>query len=147
MARWPTAMVGGRCYGVVGSPMHPRSVIRVGRQVLPSRRWIGYAVGLMLLSGGVFGFVGSAQQIFVERFHTGNRFGVCFAAVAGAMAAAGYVNSRIVERVGMRKVSHCAVIAFVGIAVLHLIAALTGIETLPVFIGLQMACVGAYGLT
>lgn len=128
-------------------PIDPRSVIRAWRHVLTNRMSIGYALALMLLSGGLYGFVGSAQQIFVERFHTGNRFGLCFAAVAGSMAAAGYVNSRIVERVGMRKVSHGAVIAFVAIAALHLTAALTGFETLAVFLVLQMALMAAYGLT
>jgi DHA1 family bicyclomycin/chloramphenicol resistance-like MFS transporter len=128
-------------------PIDADSVIRAWRHVLTNRMSIGYAAALMLLSGGLYGFVGSAQQIFVERFHTGNRFGLCFAAVAGAMGAAGYVNSRIVERVGMRRVSHSAVIAFVAIAVLHLIAALAGIETLPVFLVLQMALMAAYGLT
>lgn len=128
-------------------PIDARSVFRAWRHVLTNRMSIGYAVALMLLSGGLYGFVGSAQQIFVERFQTGNRFGLCFAGVAGAMAAAGYVNSRIVEGLGMRRVSHTAVIAFVGIAVLHLIAAATGIETLAVFMALQMALMAAYGLT
>jgi MFS transporter, DHA1 family, multidrug resistance protein len=128
-------------------PINPRGIARAWRHVLTNRMSIGYAIGLMLLSGGLYGFVGSAQQIFVERFHTGNRFGLCFAAVAGAMAVAGYVNSRIVERVGMRKVSHCAVIAFVAIALLHLMTALAGVETLAVFLVLQMALMAAYGLT
>jgi DHA1 family bicyclomycin/chloramphenicol resistance-like MFS transporter len=128
-------------------PINPRSVWRAWRHVLTNRMSIGYAIALMLLSGGLYGFIGSAQQIFVERFHTGNSFGLCFAAVAGAMAVAGYVNSRIVERVGMRKVSHCAAIVFVCIAVLHVVAALAGVETLAVFIVLQMALMAAYGLT
>jgi DHA1 family bicyclomycin/chloramphenicol resistance-like MFS transporter len=108
---------------------------------------VGYALALMLLSGGLFGFIGSAQQIFVERFGVGNRFGLCFAAVAAAMGMAGFVNSRIVERVGMRKVSHTAVIVFVIMAALHLIAALAGVETLVVFILLQMLLMAAFGLT
>ncbi len=128
-------------------PIDPRSVARAWRHVLTNRMSIGYATALMLLSGGLYGFVGSAQPIFGARVHTGNRCAPSSAAVAVAMAAAGYVHTRIVERVGMRKVSHTAVIAFVCIAVLHLIAALSGFETLAVFIVLQMALMAAYGLT
>jgi DHA1 family bicyclomycin/chloramphenicol resistance-like MFS transporter len=128
-------------------PIDPRSVWRAWRHVLTNRMSIGYATGLMLLSGGLYGFINSAQQIFVERFDAGTRFGLCFAAVAGAMAVAGFVNSRIVERVGMRMVSHCAIIAFVAMAVLHLVTALAGIETLAVFLVLQMLLMAAYGLT
>jgi DHA1 family bicyclomycin/chloramphenicol resistance-like MFS transporter len=128
-------------------PINPRSIARAWRHVLTNRMSVGYALALMLLQGALFGFVGSAQQIFVERFNVGNRFGLCFAAVAAAMGMAGFVNSRIVERVGMRKISHTAVIVFVIMAVLHLIAAFAGVETLAVFILLQMLLMGAFGLT
>jgi DHA1 family bicyclomycin/chloramphenicol resistance-like MFS transporter len=128
-------------------PIDPRSIARAWRHVLTNRMSVGYALAMMLLSGALFGFVGSAQQIFVERFAVGNRFGLCFAAVAAAMGMAGYLNSRIVERVGMRKVSHTAVIIFVIMAALHLIAALAGVETLVMFILLQMLLMGAFGLT
>lgn len=128
-------------------PIDIRSIARAWRHVLTNRMSVGYALALMLLQGALFGFVGSAQQIFVERFDVGNRFGLCFAAAAAAMGMAGFLNSRIVERIGMRRISHTAVIVFVIMAALHLIAALAGAESLAVFIVLQMLLMGAFGLT
>jgi DHA1 family bicyclomycin/chloramphenicol resistance-like MFS transporter len=122
-------------------------VARAWRHVLTNRMSIGYATALMLLSGGLYGFINSAQQILVERFDTGNGFGICFALVAASMAVAAFFNSRIVEAVGMRRVSHCAILAFVAFSLLHLLMAWLGLETLVVFMALQMAVMACWGAT
>ena len=60
----------------------------------------------MFLFGAMFGFVSSSQQIFVDIFGLGALFPVAFAAMAGMMAVSSFLNSRIVKRFGMRRLSH-----------------------------------------
>ena len=51
-------------------------------------------------------FVFSSQQIFTEVYGLGRYFPLAFAAAATGVAIAGFLNSRIVGRVGMRVISH-----------------------------------------
>ena len=68
----------------------------------------------MFLFGAMFGFVSSSQQIFVDIFGLGALFPVAFAAMAGMMAVSSFLNSRIVKRFGMRRLSHFALIVYIG---------------------------------
>jgi DHA1 family bicyclomycin/chloramphenicol resistance-like MFS transporter len=52
------------------------------------------------------------------------------------MASSNFVNSRIVEKFGARRVSHAALLLYIGIAALHLLLAYRG-ETLWTFIPLM----------
>ena len=73
----------------------------------------GLAGGLMF--GCVLAYVASAQQIFAGVFKAESLFPILFGAVASVMAVASFVNSRLVERLGMRRVSHAALLGFLGI--------------------------------
>lgn len=117
------------------------------RQVLSDRNSVGYTVALSALSGGLFGFIASVQQIFFDIFHEPRLFPAVFASVAGAMAVASYTNSRIVERFGTRRVSHGALIGFLVVAVIHFGFAVTGHETMWSFAILQALMMGCFGLT
>ena len=50
----------------------------------------------------------SSQQVFTEIYGLGHYFPLAFAAAAVGVAIAGFVNSRIVGRLGMRVMSACA---------------------------------------
>ena len=98
--------------------------------------------------GGLFGFVTSAQQIFIEVLDAGVYFPVFFASIAGFMAISSLVNATIVERLGMRLVSHAALTGYIVIAGLHALVAWNGYESLYTFIafqGLMMFCFGMVG--
>ena len=60
----------------------------------------------MFLFGAMFGFISASQQIFVEIYGLGPYFPVAFAAMAGTIAVAQFINSRVVRRFGMRRLSH-----------------------------------------
>jgi DHA1 family bicyclomycin/chloramphenicol resistance-like MFS transporter len=62
------------------------------------------------------------------------------------MAVASYLNSRIVERAGTRRVSHLALLGFIAIAGAHGLFALAGYETVWVFAGFQAAMMFCFGL-
>ncbi|SON57044.1 Sulfonamide resistance protein [Hartmannibacter diazotrophicus] len=122
-----------------------RSVIAAYREALTNRIALGYALATALVLGGLFGFINSAQQVFVEIFDTGVFFPVAFASIALFMALSSYVNSKVVERLGMRLVSHSALVGFVGLSLLHTILILSGIENLWSFLLIQAATMFCFG--
>ena len=59
------------------------------------------------------------------------------------MALASWLNSRVVGRFGLRRVGHSAALAFMIVTAVHAAVALSGLETLRMFIlfqALTMAC-------
>jgi DHA1 family bicyclomycin/chloramphenicol resistance-like MFS transporter len=127
-------------------PISAASVLAAFRVVVTDRVAMGYTLAMTLVMGGLFGFLNSAQQVFVDVFDAGALFPVIFAAIAAGMAGSSLLNARIVDRLGMRKVSHTALIGFIAIATLHAAVALAGLETLWTFAILQAAMMFCFGL-
>lgn len=102
-------------------------VIAQGFQLVFSNR-VAFFYGLagMFLFAAMFGFIISTQQIFVGIYGLGPLFPVAFAAVAAIMAAAQFANSRTVKRFGMRRLSHGAMLVYIGFAALLLALSLMG---------------------
>ncbi|MBR0564902.1 multidrug effflux MFS transporter [Azoarcus sp. L1K30] len=115
------------------------------RITLSSRVAVGYMLALGLVVGGHMGFITSAQQIFVDVFDVGRSFTLLFAAVAASLAVAAFTNSRLVHRFGMRRIALTGLAVLVGINLVHLGLALTGRETLLVFMLLQGGSVFLFG--
>jgi DHA1 family bicyclomycin/chloramphenicol resistance-like MFS transporter len=127
-------------------PMEPRRILAGYRIVLRDRYALGYTVAAALLSGGLFGFVGSIQQIMEVTFERPKLLTIVFACVAGTMAAGSFFNSRIVMRFGTRLISHAALLGLVAVAAVHLAVTLAGIESLVSFIVLQAIMMACFGL-
>jgi DHA1 family bicyclomycin/chloramphenicol resistance-like MFS transporter len=96
-------------------PLSASRIAGAVRIVATSRQTAGYAIGFGFFFGVLMSYVGSAEQIFVDIYGLGERFPIAFGAVASAMILASFVNSRLVGRLGMRRVSHVALLAFVAI--------------------------------
>ena len=79
-------------------------------------------------------------------FHAPNRFPLVFAGIGLSMAVAAFVNSRIVERLGTRKVSHSALIGMISVAGVHSLFAWIGHETILSFALFQFATMFCFGL-
>lgn len=97
--------------------------------IFSDRIALGYTIATSFIFGALFGFITSAQQVFVEVYGLGVWFPVVFAAFAGLMAVSAFMNSRLVGRIGMRRLSHGALLGFVGISVIW--AALSLVMTVP----------------
>ncbi|WP_207456598.1 multidrug effflux MFS transporter [Azospirillum sp. SYSU D00513] len=82
-------------------------------KVATTRQAIGYTIAMGFMFGGLMGYIGSAQQVFVDVYGLGALFPVVFGGIALAMAAASLTNARLVGRIGMRRVSHMALLAYV----------------------------------
>lgn len=130
-------------------PIDAGRILDAFRLVLTNRTSIGYTVGTALSFGGMIGFISSAQQLFTGALGGSEaHFPIFFAMVAGGMAVASFMNSRVVMRLGSRRVSHAALLAFILLNAVHLTSiALLG-DTLigfSIFQCLTMFCAGLMG--
>lgn len=125
----------------------PGAIAANMRAALSDRGSIGYVVGAGVLWAGMFGFLTSSQQLVGEHFGAGETFPLFFALMAGSMALANLLNSRIVERFGARRVSHTALFAFIVVAVLQVWRAFSGNQQLWDFVILQSAQMCLIALT
>jgi DHA1 family bicyclomycin/chloramphenicol resistance-like MFS transporter len=123
-----------------------RDVLGAFRQTVTNRQTLGYALAAGSVQGSLFAFVFSSQQAFTEIYRLGHYFPLAFAAVAIGVAVAGFLNARFVGRVGMRIISHGALIGFVAVAGMMLMAAKTQTLSLPLFMALTALMMFAFGL-
>lgn len=128
-------------------PLSPARIGAAFLEVVRTRHSIGYALAMTLVLGSLFGFINSAQQIFSDVFEIPDAFTLVFAGIALCMAVASYLNSRIVERLGTRRVSHAAILGFATLCALNLVTALAGVQTLVSFSVLLGATMFCFGLT
>src|SRR5690606_26060820 len=76
----------------------------------------------------------------------GSAFPIMFGAVASTMAVASFVNARLVEHLGMRRVSHTALAAFVTVSLILAVASELGLVNLVVFAALVSFAFFLFGL-
>ncbi len=93
----------------------------------------GYTLASGLAFGSLFAFISSSEQIFREVFHTGDAFALYFAGIAFTLSIASFLNSRLVERIGMRRMGHFALLAFTVVGTLLLVLTETVGEHLWLF--------------
>jgi DHA1 family bicyclomycin/chloramphenicol resistance-like MFS transporter len=107
----------------------------------------GYTIAMTISFSALVAYIASIQQIVFDAFHEPHLIGLVFAAIAAPMALASWANSRVVGRFGLRRVGHSASAAFMVIALAHLGVALSGRETLLVFVILQALTMCAFAFT
>jgi DHA1 family bicyclomycin/chloramphenicol resistance-like MFS transporter len=127
-------------------PLKIADVLGAFRQTVTNRQTLGYALAAGCVVGSLFGFVFCSQQVFTEIFGLGRYFPLAFAAVAIGTAGAGFLNSRFVGRLGMRRMSHGALVGFVAVAGIMLAAARLQMLPVSLFIALSACMMFAFGL-
>jgi MFS transporter, DHA1 family, multidrug resistance protein len=120
---------------------------RVAFFVLTEPSSIFYALAIMSLIGSLLAYVALMPQIFNEVFHKPQLMAGIFAACAGAMGAASAFNASLVERLGIKRISHTALTAYLVITAIHLAWALSGRETILSFTILQALTMGLMSLS
>ncbi|GGF17012.1 Bcr/CflA family drug resistance efflux transporter [Youhaiella tibetensis] len=96
------------------------------RIVFTNRVAFMYGAAGMLTFGALFGFISTSQQIFVDIYGFGPYFPVAFAVMASFMSISSFLNSRIVSRFGMRRISHFALLVYTSLAGIWVVASLFG---------------------
>ncbi|WP_145641259.1 multidrug effflux MFS transporter [Neorhizobium alkalisoli] len=99
--------------------------------VLTNRVALCYTIASTFIFGALFGFINSAQQVYVGIYELGHWFPVAFAAVALFMSLSAFLSSRLVGKLGMRKLSHAALIGFVTVTFLWLMVQLLSATPMP----------------
>ncbi|SFB38826.1 MFS transporter, DHA1 family, bicyclomycin/chloramphenicol resistance protein [Rhizobium sp. NFR07] len=112
-------------------PLTASSILGGFMIVLTNRVALCYTLASTFIFGALFGFINSAQQVYVGIYELGVWFPVAFAAVALFMSVSAFLNSRWVGKLGMRRLSHGAVIGFVGVTFLWLSVQLISSEPMP----------------
>jgi DHA1 family bicyclomycin/chloramphenicol resistance-like MFS transporter len=70
----------------------------------------------------IMAYVGSAQQIFeTEVYGLGHLFPLVFGLIAAVMGVASVLNSRLVRRLGMRRLSHAGVLGYLAASLLQVL--------------------------
>ncbi len=128
-------------------PMAVAALTKTWGRVIIHRAATGYVLGSGLIFGALFGFLNSSQQIFADVFDAADIFPIAFAAVAIGLAISSFVNSRIVERFGARRVSHSALLAFIALSLAQIAAASFAPSNMPLFLLLASANMAMMGFT
>ncbi|MGN7293583.1 multidrug effflux MFS transporter [Rhizobium sp. SAFR-030] len=131
-------------------PLTVKSVIAGFRIVLTNRVALCYTLAATFIFGALFGFINSAQQIYVGVYGLGAWFPVAFAAVAAFMSLASFINSRLVGRFGMRRLSHASLLGFILVTAVWMLVQVLGPQPMPFllflsFFGLAMFQFGWIG--
>ncbi len=126
-------------------PFTAKSVMGGFAIVLTNRVSLCYTLATTIVFGALFGFINSAQQIFVGLYRLGVWFPIAFACMAGMMAVSSFANSQLVGRFGMRRLSHAALLGFASMSSLMFILSLFGPVPLPIFFLLFMLAMVQFG--
>lgn len=149
------AIVGSWGYFRLPETQHPeyrlsltrKHILNAAKLVLGTRASIFYTLAMMVMFGTIMAYVGMVAQIFAEVFHEPKLMPSMFALCAIFMGCAAYFNSRIVERLGMRLISHTALIAFIFVTGLHIVIAALGVEQIWTFVLLQAITMATFSLS
>lgn len=107
-------------------PYSMRRILDGALQTVTTRMALGYATAMALTMGILFGYLNSSQQIFqTQVYGLGPLFPLAFGAIAAVLGVASFVNAKLVRRLGMRRLSHFGICAFILMAALLLGAAVT----------------------
>ncbi|WP_394892125.1 multidrug effflux MFS transporter [Mesorhizobium sp. AaZ16] len=126
-------------------PFTIASIWKAFRIVLTNRVSLWYTLASTTIFGALFGFINSAQQVYVGIYGVGVWFPVLFAAIAGMMAVSSFLNSRLVGRFGMRRLSHGAVVGFLAVSTIWFVWSLNGQVPLVGFVLLFAAAMFQFG--
>lgn len=113
--------------------------------VLSNKISLCYTLASTIVFGALFGFINSAQQVYVGIYGLGVWFPVVFAGIAGLMAVSSFLNSQLVGRLGMRRLSHGALLGFLSISAIWLFWSLTGPVPLVAFVMLFACAMFLFG--
>ena len=121
-------------------PLRTAVILDGFRIVVTNRNAIMYGLAGTFIFAALFGFINTSQQIYVDIYGLGALFPLAVAFQASLMSVSSYTNSRMVRRIGMRRLSHGAMLTFVAVSALWLVLALT-LPAMPLWLFMGLLCV------
>ena len=147
MLAWSWARLPETLHAQFRRPLNWRGTLNAIAETVREPQSRGYTLATTVSFSGLIAYISSIQQIIFDAFHAGRYIGVVFASIAAPMALASWLNSRVVGRFGLRRVGHSAALAFALVTAAHAAIALSGHESLPIFIGLQALTMACFAFT
>ena len=129
-------------------PLQAGRLMREWWQIATHRSATPYMLAGAFAQGGLFGYLNSGPQIFADVFDAESFFPAAFAMVAITMAATNFINSRIVQRFGARRVSQTALFLYIILAAMQVAVVVFAPQSLPlllVTLALNMSMIGLIG--
>ncbi len=126
-------------------PFTSAAILGGFRVVLTNRVALCYTLAGTFVFGAMFGFINSAQQIYMGIYDVGETFPLIFAGIASLMSLSNFVNSRLVGRFAMRRMSQGALFLFLAISLLWLWLSLLMPLPLPLFVALFAGAMVPFG--
>lgn len=116
-------------------------------EILSIRTVLGYTIATGFVFGAFLSYLGASRQIFQDTLNAGEMFAIYFGVAALALGAASLLNSMLVMRLGMRLLTHSALVALVLLSGVFFAVfyAFDGQPSLSLFMTWQLAgffCVG-----
>lgn len=124
----------------------PGAVAEAIGMTLRNRLSLGNTVASAFVFGGFLGFLNSVQQVVTDIFGRAELIALVFACVAGPLALTSWLNSRLVERFGARRLALAAGTVFAALATFHLLVTLQFGATLVSFTLLMALTMASFGL-
>ncbi|MBC7767325.1 MAG: multidrug effflux MFS transporter [Phycisphaerales bacterium] len=128
------------------APFNSRAIVANYLAVLRERQTIGYMIATTFVTGCLFGYITSSEQIFVDYYGLGPAFPIAFGSIAIAISCGTFLNSRLVVRYGMRRLSHLMLLTFTLSAAIVAALAAMGLATFWVFTSLLALTFAMFGL-
>ena len=108
-------------------PMSKKGFAEGFKEVISNVPTVSYMICMGLFFGSFIGYLNSSQQIFQDLFKTGELFTLYFGLLAIVFGASSLVNSRLVQKWGMQRLSGSAVWGIIASSALFLVLHL-GVE-------------------
>lgn len=127
-------------------PLSPRQVGAAYWNVLRTRVSVGYMAASGVIFGALFAFIAASEQVFSDVFEQGEKFAIWFAIIAISLAIGSLLNARLVEKYGMRRISHGVVLTFIITSLANVAAMYYFGEKLIIFLPLFALTFGSFGM-
>lgn len=127
-------------------PFSMDKIFEAFRMIGTHRITAGYMVASGIIFGCLFAFILSSEQVFDEVFGRKEKFYIYFAGVAGMLGIMTFTNSRVVERFGMRRISHGVVLVFIALSCMNLVYMHFVQQEFLVFYTLFVLTFGCFGM-
>ncbi|WP_022700242.1 multidrug effflux MFS transporter [Oceanicaulis alexandrii] len=128
------------------TPLRFGSAMRNYVLAASNRITLGYLTASCFIMGALFAFIATSEQVLAELYELGVWFPLAFAVIAIGLAGANIVNAKIVRRLGMRRISHSALIAYLLVNGVNMTLALFGQPPFIVYFVLLMAALMLFSM-
>ncbi|MEJ2619647.1 MAG: multidrug effflux MFS transporter [Candidatus Thiodiazotropha sp.] len=112
-------------------PFNLKEIVKSLKTVVANKQTLGHTISAGLVFSCLIAYLSCARQVYQDYYHTGDLFALYFALSALSVGVASLINSAIVRRLGMHRISRFALFALIGVSALFFVANLIVSEQIP----------------